>query len=204
MRINLDFVEHPKIMEAGDEAAMLFLRLLGWSASHRTDGVLPQSYLDRQRADLVTALQRVGLLDGAVIHDYLDYQPSAAEWAKREEQHRSAGRAGALARWGDSGRHSERHGTSNDENDGTRTRTPSLREGGSGGEKKVRRATRVPIPFQVDEPMRAWAHSKTPAVDVDRETEKFLDYWRGLGGQRGTKTDWPATWRNWMRRASER
>lgn len=35
------------------------------------------------------------------------------------------------------------------------------------------------------------------------ELEKFRDYWAALPGQKGVKTDWPATWRNWVRRASE-
>lgn len=39
---------------------------------------------------------------------------------------------------------------------------------------------------------------------VRREQGKFADYWAGVTGQRATKKDWDATWRNWMRRAFER
>ena len=35
------------------------------------------------------------------------------------------------------------------------------------------------------------------------ELEKFRDYWAAQPGQKGVKTDWPATWRNWVRRAVE-
>lgn len=35
------------------------------------------------------------------------------------------------------------------------------------------------------------------------ELEKFRDYWSAQPGQKGVKTDWPATWRNWARRAVE-
>jgi phage terminase Nu1 subunit (DNA packaging protein) len=28
----------------------------------------------------------------------------------------------------------------------------------------------------------------------------FVDYWIAQPGQKGVKTDWDATWRNWMRR----
>jgi hypothetical protein len=46
--------------------------------------------------------------------------------------------------------------------------------------------------------MRAWAEQKMPQVNIDREHENFLDYWRG----HGTKmADWSATWRSWIRRA---
>jgi hypothetical protein len=34
------------------------------------------------------------------------------------------------------------------------------------------------------------------------ELAKFRDYWRGVPGGSGRKLDWDATWRNWMRRAS--
>jgi hypothetical protein len=36
------------------------------------------------------------------------------------------------------------------------------------------------------------------------ELEKFRDYWIAQPGQKGVKTDWDATWRNWVRRAAER
>lgn len=35
------------------------------------------------------------------------------------------------------------------------------------------------------------------------ELAKFRDYWVAQPGAKGVKTDWPATWRNWCRRASE-
>ena len=32
---------------------------------------------------------------------------------------------------------------------------------------------------------------------------QFKDYWIGVPGQKGTKTDWDATWRNWVRRQNQ-
>lgn len=40
--------------------------------------------------------------------------------------------------------------------------------------------------------------------DLRREHAKFIDYWLGKSGRDGTKLDWDATWRNWMRTAAER
>lgn len=37
---------------------------------------------------------------------------------------------------------------------------------------------------------------------IAEERLKFRDYWRAQPGQRGVKTDWPATWRNWCRKAA--
>ncbi|WP_139207401.1 hypothetical protein [Phytopseudomonas flavescens] len=58
----------------------------------------------------------------------------------------------------------------------------------------------LPLPFLMSPEMLAWAASKAPAVTLDRETERFIDYWTGQGG---VKADWPATWRNWMQRAQD-
>lgn len=41
------------------------------------------------------------------------------------------------------------------------------------------------------------------AEDYLRQADIFRDYWRAVPGAKGRKTDWPATWRNWLRRASE-
>lgn len=66
------------------------------------------------------------------------------------------------------------------------------------------RGTRLPDDFEVTAEMVAWAREHTPDVNGRYETSKFIDYWRGKSGKDATKTDWPATWRNWMRKASER
>ena len=38
---------------------------------------------------------------------------------------------------------------------------------------------------------------------VRREVEKFRDFWAGKSGAAGRKRDWPATWRNWVRKAAD-
>ena len=37
-----------------------------------------------------------------------------------------------------------------------------------------------------------------------REWAKFCDYWNAKSGKDAAKLDWQATWRNWLRNASER
>lgn len=50
--------------------------------------------------------------------------------------------------------------------------------------------------------MIEWARTNTPLVGA-KETLAFVDYWRGAPGGKGVKLDWPATWRNWMRKAQQ-
>jgi hypothetical protein len=54
--------------------------------------------------------------------------------------------------------------------------------------------------FEITDKLRAWAAVKAPRVDIDLETEKFVDYWLAHGTRMAS---WEATWRNWMRRAPE-
>lgn len=61
------------------------------------------------------------------------------------------------------------------------------------------RGSRIPDPFIVTADMRQWASQETPAIDVDHSTRMFVDHWRAAT-RNATKLDWPATWRNWLRR----
>ncbi len=67
-------------------------------------------------------------------------------------------------------------------------------------ENRQPRGTRIPDPFPITAEMVAWARENTPGLDHRAITEEFIDYWRGAAGARGVKTDWPATWRNWLRK----
>jgi hypothetical protein len=64
--------------------------------------------------------------------------------------------------------------------------------------KPARGSKRVPADFVVTDEMRAWAAKDAPLADIERETEKFRD-WEFAH----SRTDWPATWRTWMRKASD-
>jgi len=59
---------------------------------------------------------------------------------------------------------------------------------------RKRATTRCPPDFVVTEAMRAWAAEKFPEVDLTTQTEAFRDHTFAKA-----KTDWPATWRNWIR-----
>lgn len=75
--------------------------------------------------------------------------------------------------------------------------TPSLRSG-----VRASRGTRLPDGWQPSEEGRAFAFEAL-GRDWPAELARFADYWRAQPGQKGVKTDWEATWRNWCRRAAE-
>lgn len=65
--------------------------------------------------------------------------------------------------------------------------------------KELKRGTRLPKPFVLTSEMINWAVEKYPLVDFNLQTEAFIDYWTAQPGQKGVKSDWVATWRNWIR-----
>lgn len=71
----------------------------------------------------------------------------------------------------------------------------------TGKKVKRERGQRIPPDFQPDIPT-AVAEGLSRA-QAERESKKFVDYWLGVPGEKGVKLDWPATWRNWVRRKAE-
>ena len=62
------------------------------------------------------------------------------------------------------------------------------------------RGSRLPDDWLPDD----WLPGLTLGEEALRgELDKFRDYWRSVPGAKGLKLDWDATWRNWLRKASE-
>lgn len=70
--------------------------------------------------------------------------------------------------------------------------SPSLRSG-------EQRATRLPPDWKLPQEYRDFCRTERPELDPDKVAAKFADYWHGVGGKGGCKTNWLATWRNWVR-----
>lgn len=94
---------HAKTIAAGNAAFGAWIRMIAWSCSHLTDGVVSTAVSRTMASPAeLKRLVEVGLLDrseaGYAIHDFLDWNPSAAEvMAKLEElseKRREAGRRG--------------------------------------------------------------------------------------------------------------
>lgn len=61
-----------------------------------------------------------------------------------------------------------------------------------------RAAKKCPDSFEVSTDMIDWAAENAALVDMTAETAKFRDHTFSTA-----RTDWPGTWRNWMRKAQE-
>jgi hypothetical protein len=220
IRVHDGMDEHPKIEGLSDAAFRTFFRGLFYSSRQRTDGLLTDAaWRNRGSARSRRELVDAGLAHppgyecphpecptpprGHVqLHDYLDWQRSAAEIAaltqKRSESGRKGGKARAT-RQASAKQTPGQTGSKVEAESETDTET-SLRSVGT----RVR-GTRLTDDFTVTDEMRSWAHDQGYADRwIDAATASFADYWRAQPGQRGVKTDWPATWRNWLRREAER
>src|SRR5208282_5854245 len=63
------------------------------------------------------------------------------------------------------------------------------------------RATRLPPDWRLPDEFKDWA-IKIHHLEPDRAVRvslAFRDYWTAKPGSAGTKLDWFATWRNWIR-----
>lgn len=102
--------------------------------------------------------------------------------------------------------------------------------GAGGGDGDAARVDRTPATVVADAPTQTtkaepkrtttstrlpdgWFPSRTPGNEsteaghdqawLQRELDRFRDYWAAQPGQRGRKANWDATWRNWVRKADE-
>lgn len=64
---------------------------------------------------------------------------------------------------------------------------------------KSPRGTSLRADWAMPEDWRKWAQRERPDIDVETVSASFRDYWVAKPGKDGRKSDWLATWRNWVR-----
>jgi len=77
---------------------------------------------------------------------------------------------------------------------GTRARTGTRAEA-----CKTQRGSRLPADWFPSESEIQFCKTERPDLDPAKTAERFRDYWHAQPGSKGTKLDWTATWRNWVR-----
>lgn len=187
-----------------------------WSGRELSDGRVPNYVLaeigstPRLRRALVEA--RLWLDHGSAgieFHSWADYQPTRdeveAERAKSAERQR---------KWrdrhkGEMGESPVSNGVTNSVSNGVShdapTRPDPTRPSSSTKKRTppASRGSRLDPSWLPSAEDVAKIRSECPSVDPQREHAAFVDYWIAQPGQKGVKADWPATWRNWMRRKQD-
>lgn len=83
--------------------------------------------------------------------------------------------------------------------DDTKHQAPSTTEAKASDAPKRRAAKTCPSDFELTPELRHFAWENAPAIDIDRETLKFRNH-----TFKTARSDWPATWKNWMLEAADR
>lgn len=160
---------------------------------------------------VLAALVDRGLIVNGRIARWEERQPKREDSSTaRTREYRERKKQGETVTAGDAG---VTPGDAPEESRGDKSNTPSSPPGKKPAPKpKAKPATTAapssrakpkhPLPeaFVTTPAMSEWALEKAADVNIDRETERFMNYWRGTGQ---AKADWVATWRNWMLKAQE-
>lgn len=246
------YYDDPKIIEAGEEAEVLYTRMLAYASGQpEAEGLIPDAVVrfrlgldieatgkgtGNRTGNRIERLEHAGLVeregDSWRIVAWLRWNKSGAEIDRDRANDRR--RKKPVTR-GDTGKgtgkgtgiRTENVPDSSTPDTDTDTDTPlTTFEGGAGGDvpdvagshvvadaptapaeaKPKRKTTGTRLPD-------GWFPSRTPGNEsteaghdqawLQRELDRFRDYWSAQPGQRGRKADWDATWRNWVRKADE-
>lgn len=126
-------------------------------------------------------------VDGGYVNPRADKE--IAHYHAKCEQAARAGKASAERRF--NGRSTDVQPTNNQEPI-TNNQQPK--------KERAQRGTRLPQDFGLPSDWIEFCSQQRPDLVPGEVFAGFRDYWIAQPGQRGIKTDWTATWRNWVRR----
>ena len=217
-RFDLDYADHPKIGDLSDAAFRAHVEMILYSRKYMTDGHIPKRVANRFGSEALSELcsndprspSLVRNPDGSyTLHGYADMNETRAEIEERSRRNSKNGaRGGRPSKRAGSSRETQSVTESDSETKPSRkaeTETETETEVTPNGvtpltPQRGKRGTRLDPNWTPSPELVAQMRDECPAVDLKAEHRVFVDYWIAQPGQRGTKLDWPATWRNWMRR----
>jgi hypothetical protein len=65
--------------------------------------------------------------------------------------------------------------------------------------EKTNKGSRLSKDWVIPDEYVEFCNKERPDLSAHYTAEQFKDYWIGVAGSKGVKTDWFATWRNWVR-----
>lgn len=181
VRIDDEACDHPKLVEAGPEAAWLWLRGLAYCNRYTTNGLIKHSVLctvgspwrDAQRRRLAKELVRVNLWEshpgGYMVHDYHVQQLRAMTDDARDEAVTRARLTDAerAKRYRDKQKQTSRDDVTN-ERDDSRDESDDVTSRASRGHAPARGCARVPGPDPEKE------EERTPVTDSEPDMVGFI------------------------------
>lgn len=187
-----------------------------WCADQLTDGFVPDYMLELWGVppSAPSALVEAGLWGresgGYLFCNWLEYQPRKADVDAEREASRERMRDLRAKRkqkkpqddaeGGEVFGRTDSNGSENVRNPDPTRPDPVPKEVPKGTSTRKARGSRITDQWMPDQTLIQQMQAECPGVDLEAEHRIFIDYWIAQPGQKGVKTDWAATWRNWMRR----
>lgn len=147
--------------------------------------------LDTEQVDAILSAMQGRVLDGDMV----------SGWAKRQVE-REDGSAERAKRWRDA----QKEAKQTQANAPERKQTPDKdTDKDTEIEKEISQkqrgatATRLPADWKPSDEDLAFCKCKRPDLNPFDVADGFVDYWIAQAGAKGRKSDWHATWRNWVR-----
>jgi len=205
MTFPIDFWTHPKVSRLSDAAFRAFVEANGHSRMRETDGLLePDDAEFLWKLEVLEELVRshpsrpLMVRDDAgnyVLRDYAEHQFTKADRDELTEKRRKAGIASASKRAA-----SVEHVLNTDQQEPTRIGIGIETSSSTKKREPATRGTRLEPDWLPSKESVTQMAAEAPDVDTRAEHKVFVDYWLAQPGQKGVKTNWESTWRNWMRR----
>jgi hypothetical protein len=209
-KVDDKFHDHRKARRAKKAAIGVWVLAGSWCMDNLTDGFVPESVLNRwgSRRD-ATQLCQANLWEtaekdgekGWQFLNWTEFQPSKAEVESEREATKERVKKWREGKKGNAVSNAVTDAATNgDVTPEVRAPRPDPTRPDPSKELGARKraAHHLPDDFAPTEDHTAIAAGL--GVDLEREFEKFCDYWRAEGKP---KADWNATLRNWLRRAGE-
>ncbi len=186
-------VDDPKLQRLGPKLGWAWFNLM--CISSKNNGCLPLigdiafklRMTEQQAAAMLTELVSAGLFDRQEDGRFAPHNWNARQFKSDVSTHR-------VKRF----RERERNVPTTVSETPPETETETETEKSRGARK---RGARLPEDWNPLMPDTAEAERKLGSSGAIEELAKFRDYWKAQPGQRGTKLDWDATFRNWIRNA---
>jgi hypothetical protein len=203
-KFTLDFADNPKILPLSDSAFRCLVEATLYSRRMMTDGFLATRLAVAKWG--LEPLQELATNDplkpsfcevdgGWMIRDFSDHQDTRAEIEARRARNAVNGSKGGQAR----AKRLASDSLSEIQAE-TETETETTTSNEVVKERPATRGSRLSVTWMPSMASRSVIEKEAPNVDYKNEHATFVDYWIAQPGQKGVKSDWEATWRNWMRR----
>lgn len=204
----VDMPDNPKVLPLSDAAFRCLIEATLYSRRLTTDGFLASRLaVAKWGVEVLQELcqndaEKPSLIEvdgGYLIHDFGEHQETKAEIEAKRSRNRANGAKGGQARAKRVANQSAKRESSEPQAE-TETETETDSEVAKATSPRKTRGSRlregwIPAPDLIQQ-----MQAECPGLDLEAEHKVFIDYWIAQPGQKGVKTDWAATWRNWMRR----